>query len=61
MTEQNLKQLSALLNEYYQEKAKTCRYDCYNCDLGIIEGYGYGHSCAIETVERNIGYELQHL
>lgn len=58
MNEQKLKQLSALLNEYYKYKAKTCDYNCYNCELGILEGYGDGHSCAIETVERNVDYDL---
>lgn len=58
MTEQNLKQLSYLLDEYYKEQSKTCDYDCCNCDLGILEGHGYGHSCAIETVTRKIYEEL---
>jgi hypothetical protein len=54
MTEQNLKELSYLLEKYYKEKAKTCDYNCCNCELGILEGYGDGYSCAIETVERNV-------
>ena len=58
MNEQNLRQLSLLLEEYYKYKSETCRYDCYNCDLGILEGYGYGHSCSIETVERNVYEDL---
>lgn len=58
MTENSLKQLSYLLDEYYKEQSKTCNYDCYNCELGILEGYGDGHSCAIETVSRKIDEEL---
>ena len=58
MTERDLKQLSALLGEYYKEQAKTCDYDCYNCELGVLRGYGDGHSCAIEIVEEQIGAEL---
>lgn len=58
MTRQKLEQLSLLLDEYYKEKSKTCEYDCYNCELGVLEGYGSGHSCAIETVARNIDEEL---
>ena len=58
MTRQKLEQLSSLLDEYYFEKSKTCEYDCYNCELGILEGYGSGHSCSIENVDRNIDNEL---
>ena len=58
MNEKNLKELSVLLNEYYKYKSKTCNYDCYNCELGILESYGSGHSCAIETVDRNIWADL---
>ena len=61
MTEQNLKQLSALLDEYYKEQAKTCDYDCYNCELGVLRGYSDGHSCAIEIVEGKIGTELYQI
>lgn len=60
MNEQKLKQLSSLLGEYYKYKSKDCRYDCYNCELGILEGYGDGHSCAIETVERNVYRDLKY-
>ena len=56
MDEQELKQLWNLLDKYYEHNEKTCRHDCYNCGLGILEGYGYSHSCAIETVA-NIVYE----
>ena len=59
MNEQKLKQLSSLLDEYYKYKSKTCDYDCYNCELGILEGYGSGHSCAIETVEKDVFRELK--
>ena len=58
MTEQKKKQRLSLLNEYYDEQSKTCDYDCYNCDIGVLEGYGSGHSCAIETVIRKIEEEL---
>lgn len=58
MTEQNLKMLASLLDEYYKEQSKTCDYDCYNCELGILEGYGAGHSCAIETVAREVNVDL---
>lgn len=57
MTKQDLKQLSFLLDEYYKEKSKTCNYDCYNCELGVLEGYGNGHSCAIEAVMREVDEE----
>lgn len=59
MNEQKLKQLSTLLDEYYKYKSKTCDYNCYNCELGILEGYLDGHSCAIETVERNVFRDLK--
>ena len=58
MTRQKLERLYTVLDEYYQEKSKTCEFDCYNCELGILEGNGHGHSCAIETITRNIDYEL---
>ena len=58
MTRQKLEQLSSLLDEYYFEKSITCEYDCYNCELGVLEGYGSGHSCSIEVVTRNIDDEL---
>lgn len=54
MTEQNLKQLLSLLDKYYQEQSKTCNYDCYNCDLGILRGRGWGLSCAIEIITEKI-------
>lgn len=58
MTEQERKQLLESLYEYSKELAKTCEYDCYNCELGILENYGSGHSCAIDTVARNLELEL---
>lgn len=60
MTEYNLKMLSNLLDEYYKEQSKTCNYDCYNCELGVLEGYCSGHSCAIETVVRKVDEELYY-
>lgn len=50
--------LALLLDEYYKESAKTCEYDCYNCELGILEGHGYGYSCSIEIVMKNVVQEL---
>lgn len=58
MTEQKLKQLSSLLDEYYYELSKTCEYDCYNCELGILEGVCSAHSCSIEVVGRYIDEQL---
>lgn len=43
MTRQDKEKLSLLLNKYYNELTKTCCYDCYNCELGILEGYCSGH------------------
>ena len=58
MTRQDLKMLGSLLDKYYEEQSKTCDYNCCNCDLGILEGHGYGHSCAIEVITRKIAEEL---
>lgn len=58
MTKQDLNMLVSLLDDYYKEQSKTCDYDCYNCELGVLRGYGDGYSCAIEVVERNIVEEL---
>lgn len=58
MKKQDKENLLSLLDKYYKELAKTCEYDCYNCELGILEGHGYGYSCSIETVIRNIELEL---
>ena len=57
MTEQNKKQLYSLLSEYAQEMNEGCRYNCDNCNLGILEGYGCGYSCSIETVMKNLLYQ----
>lgn len=61
MTKRNLEILSDLLNEYYQEHCKTCNYDCSNCELGVLEGCGYGHSCAVETVIREVNVDLYEM
>lgn len=58
MTREKRKQLYLLLDEYYNELSKTCNYDCYNCELGILESYGSGTSCSIETVARKIDEDL---
>lgn len=58
MKKQDKENLLSLLDKYYKELAKTCEYDCYNCELGMLEGHGYGYSCSIETVIRNIELEL---
>lgn len=58
MAEQERKQLLMLLYEYSERLSKTCNYDCYNCNLGILEGYGSGHSCAIDTVIKNLESEM---
>lgn len=58
MTRQKQEQLSSLLNEYYDEMSKVCDYDCYNCELGVLEGYSSGHSCSIEIIMRKIDEDL---
>ena len=58
MTKQDKEKLSLLLDSYYDELIKSCKYDCYNCELGILEGYCDGHSCAIETVCRKLNENL---
>lgn len=58
MTIQNKKQLSLLL---YKELSQTCGYDCNNCELGVLESYGSGHSCSVEVVERNLDEELYEI
>lgn len=50
--------LLSLLDEYYDELNKTCEGDCYNCEMGVLEGYGYDYSCAINVVTNNIESEL---
>lgn len=54
MTMQDKNELYILLNEYSDELAKTCKFDCYNCDLGILESYYDMHTCAIDTVIRKL-------
>lgn len=58
MTRQDLKMLGSLLDDYYTKQSKTCNYDCNNCELGVLRGYGDGYSCSIEVVARNIVEEL---
>ena len=58
MTKQEKEKLVILLDEYYKELAKSCDYDCSNCEMGILESYGSGYSCAIDTVANNIESEL---
>lgn len=58
MTTEKMNLLILLLYEYEDELNKKCNYDCYNCELGILESYGSMHSCAIETVARNLNFEL---
>ena len=60
MTNDEKKTLSLLLDKYAFELHKTCRYDCINCEMGILESYGSGHSCAIDTVTNNIDRELYY-
>ena len=58
MRYEDKKRLSFLLSEYSDELNKKCDYDCYNCDLGILETCVSGHSCAIDTVLRKLDSEL---
>ena len=58
MRYEDKKRLLFLLIEYSDELTKECNYDCYNCDLGILETYVSGHSCAIDTVMRKLDTEL---
>lgn len=58
MTNKDKAKLVQLLDEYYEELSKTCDYDCTNCEMGILESYGSGYSCAIDTVANNIEEEL---
>lgn len=51
-------QLIALLTEYSNELTKECDYNCYNCELGILDGYACYHTCAIDAVIRPIEKEL---
>jgi hypothetical protein len=58
MTKNDKEKLVSLLDEYTIEKHKTCKYNCCNCEMGILESYGSGYSCAIDTVANNIEWEL---
>lgn len=58
MTKNDKEKLVSLLDEYYKELSKICNYDCANCEIGILESYGSGYSCAIDTVANNIESEL---
>ena len=58
MTKEKQQQLLTLLDEYYNELSKTCDFNCDICDLGMLEGYGYGYSCPVEKVARKIGEDL---
>ena len=60
MNIENKKVLISLLDEYAKMRHKTCEYDCYNCDMGILESYGSGHSCALDIVTNNIEYEINN-
>ena len=57
MTEESKEQLYVFLNEYYMDKSKTCNYDCYNCELGILESYGSMNSCAVEKIMKHLEIE----
>lgn len=56
MTKENKKHLIELLDALYVEKSKSCDFDCYNCEYGILEDYYSGHSCSIEYVSDLVGY-----
>ena len=58
MTKSDKIELVSLLDKYHKELTKTCKYDCSNCEMGILESYGSGYSCAIDTVANNIELEL---
>lgn len=60
MNIENKKVLLSLLDEYAKMRHKTCEYDCYNCDMGILESYGSSHSCALDVVANNIEYEINN-
>ena len=60
MTKNDKEKLMSLLDEYQEELVKTCNYDCYNCEMGILESYNSSHSCAIDVVASNIESELYY-
>lgn len=48
MTIQKQNELYKLLDDFFI--SKKCNYDCYNCDYGVLRGYGDSYQCAIEIV-----------
>lgn len=58
MTEQKLRELYDLLDEYQKEKYKTCEFDCNNCLLGAMESHYDSCSCSIDFVMKAIDAEL---
>lgn len=58
MTKHRLEQLSSLLEEYYNDNIRLCRFDCFNCDLHVLKGYDYGHTCAIEVMIDQLDKEV---
>lgn len=58
MTEQKLRELYDLLDEYQNEKYKTCEFNCNNCLLGAMESHYDSCSCSIDFVMRAIDVEL---
>lgn len=57
MTRHRLEQLSSLLEEYYNDSIRQCRFDCFNCDLHVLQGYDC-HTCAIEVMIDQLDREL---
>lgn len=58
MTREKRKQLSLLLDEYYNELSKTCNYDCYNCELGILESFGFSDWHTWVIWGANVGFHV---
>lgn len=58
MTKHRLEQLSSLLEEYYNDNFRYCRFDCCNCGLSIKESCDEKHHCAIEMVIDQLDKEL---
>ena len=54
MVNADKEKLTDLLAKYYTELTNNCKYDCYNCGLGILRGYGDSFSCAIDLVLEQI-------
>ena len=59
MTKEDRSALVYLLYKYYEEQVeiKKCQYDCTNCDLGMMVGYGYEYSCPISRIITEIENE----